>query len=91
MQKTQMRTMCEGLFSCQSAMYKGLIPAPQAEESSPMSHFSHQGSTSGVRQDGENSTFGRVLPSSLRRCGNRIANKTFVRRYHTSGFSRHGP
>jgi len=56
-----------------------------------MSHFSHQGSTSGVRQDGQNSTFGRFLPSSLRRCGKRIENNKFVRRYHTSGFWRHGP
>jgi len=62
-------------------MYKGRIPAPQAEESSPMSHFSHPGSTSRVRQDGQNSTFGRFLPSSLRRCGNRIASNKFVRRY----------
>jgi len=70
-------------------MYKRRIPAPQAEESSPMSHFSHQGSTGAVRQDGQNSTFGRFHPSSLRRCGNRIASNKFVRRYHTSGFSRH--
>jgi len=54
-----------------------------------MSHFSHQGSTGAVRQDGQNSTFGRFPPSSLRRCGNRIASNKFVRRYHTLGFSRH--
>jgi len=56
-----------------------------------MSHFFHQGPTGGVRQGGQNSSFGRFLPSSLLRCGNRIASNKFERRYHTSGVSRHGP